>query len=117
MVAIAETKSKVLDAELFKVALDAYRPGKVVVRVESRRGDGPSVPAGAHAMLETQRGGTPFAIMCAGNACAQPTENSVKLADLIRTFEIGANAGKVDANAQRAISDRKQGNTSAANAR
>ncbi|MEA2679581.1 MAG: uncharacterized protein QOK03_1303 [Candidatus Binataceae bacterium] len=60
---------------LWNSALPTYRPGKVAKRIESGGEGAPSKPA---------------AIVCAGLACAPPTEDSKKLKQLIKTFEVGS---------------------------
>jgi uncharacterized protein YyaL (SSP411 family) len=69
---------------LLNTAIGTYRPGKIVKRDES--GHGPSKPD---------------AIVCAGAACAPPTENPSKLAELLKTFEVGSGASGPIANKSR----------------
>ncbi len=86
-------------AGLWKTALATYRPGKVVTRIESERVGAATVPAAAQAMFAASKGrNAPLAFVCAGTACAPPTDNPAKLAGLIKTFEIGADAKTAVAN-------------------
>jgi len=106
VIAIAGAASDERSGALWKTALATYRPGKVVTRIEPERARAATVPAAAQAMFAASKGrNSPLAFVCAGTACAPPTDNSAKLADLIKTFEIGADAKTAVAN------DNKAGNT------
>ncbi len=75
-------------AALWKMALASYRPGKIVMRIGSDRGEA-SMPAAARAMFESGAAkGIPLAFVCAGTACATPVTTPAKLASVIRTFGV-----------------------------
>ena len=66
-------------AALWKMALASYRPGKVVMRIESDRAS--AMPAAARAMFASSAAkGVPLAFVCAGTACATPVGTPAKLA-------------------------------------
>jgi len=97
VIAIVGAASDDSGAALWQTALATYRPGKVVTRIETARGA--FMPAAAQAMFAASKGrNAPLAFVCAGTACATPTDNSAKLKDLIKTFEIGARAKTAVAN-------------------
>jgi uncharacterized protein YyaL (SSP411 family) len=86
-VAIVGPDGDASGAALWKMALASYRPGKVVMRIES--GSGAPMPAAARAMYEsTTAKGNPLAFVCAGTACATPVTTPAKLASIIRTFGV-----------------------------
>jgi uncharacterized protein YyaL (SSP411 family) len=88
MVAVAGPRGDARASALWKTALAAYRPGKVVVRIGSDRGAG-AMPAAARAMLASSAGSRlPLAFVCAGTACAMPVGTPAKLAEVVRDFGV-----------------------------
>jgi len=74
-------------AALWKTALASYRPGKVVMRIESNRAS--AMPPAARAMLASSNSkGVPLAFVCAGTVCATPVGTPAKLAEVIRRFGV-----------------------------
>ncbi|HEY6393973.1 MAG TPA: thioredoxin domain-containing protein [Candidatus Binataceae bacterium] len=88
-------------SKLSEVALDTYRPGKIVMYLNPDR----SQPAGGPALRQamsaaaSHRNG-PLAFLCAGAACANPTGDPARLRDLIRDFGITREAAKTAASAR-----------------
>ncbi|MGH7926162.1 MAG: thioredoxin domain-containing protein [Candidatus Binatus sp.] len=90
-VAIAGPRSNARAAALWKTGLASYRPGKVVMRIESDR-SAAALPTAARAMLESSAAkGLPLAFVCAGTACATPVGTPAKLAEVIRKFGLKDN--------------------------
>jgi uncharacterized protein len=88
VVAIAGPDNDSRTAVLWRIALAAYRPGKVVIRVAS--GDKTAqLPEAMKAMYEAaaQRD-APLAFVCAGTACATPASSADALSKTIRGFAI-----------------------------
>ena len=81
---------------LWRMALASYRPGKIVMRIESG-GGAATVPAAARAMFDSSAAkGVPLAFVCAGTACATPVGTPAKLAQVIRRFGVkGADQTKI----------------------
>jgi uncharacterized protein YyaL (SSP411 family) len=87
-VAIVGPHGEARAAALWRMALASYRPGKIVMRIESARG-AESMPAAARAMFESSAAkGVPLAFVCAGTACATPVATPAKLAQVIRRFGV-----------------------------
>ncbi|HEY6299158.1 MAG TPA: thioredoxin domain-containing protein [Candidatus Binatus sp.] len=87
-VAIVGPHGEARAAALWRMALANYRPGKIVMRIESARG-AESMPAAARAMFESSAAkGVPLAFVCAGTACATPVATPAKLAQVIRRFGV-----------------------------
>jgi uncharacterized protein YyaL (SSP411 family) len=87
-VAIVGPRGDARGAALCTTALASYRPGKVVMRIGSDRGEAP-MPASARAMFESSTAkNIPLAFVCAGTACATPVTTPAKLASVIRTFGV-----------------------------
>jgi uncharacterized protein YyaL (SSP411 family) len=73
---------------LWRMALASYRPGKIVMRIESG-GGAASMPSAARAMFDSSAAkGIPLAFVCAGTACATPVGTPAKLAQVIRRFGV-----------------------------
>jgi hypothetical protein len=87
-VAIVGPDGDARGAALWRMALASYRPGKIVMRIGSDRGDA-AMPAAARAMSESSAAkNAPLAFVCAGTACATPVGTPAKLALVIRTFGV-----------------------------
>jgi len=87
-VAIVGPHGEARAAALWRMALASYRPGKIVMRIESG-GGAAAVPAAARAMFESSAAnGVPLAFVCAGTACATPVGTPAKLAQVIRRFGV-----------------------------
>ena len=87
-VAIVGPHGEARAAALWRMALASYRPGKVVMRIESGPGAA-SMPAAARAMFDSSAAkGAPLAFVCAGTACATPVGTPAKLAQVIRRFGV-----------------------------
>jgi len=87
-VAIVGPHGEARAAALWRMALASYRPGKIVMRIESGRGAA-AMPAAARAMFDSSAAnGVPLAFVCAGTACATPVETPAKLAQVIRRFGV-----------------------------
>jgi uncharacterized protein YyaL (SSP411 family) len=87
-VAIVGVHGEARAAALWRMALASYRPGKVVMRIESGRGAA-AMPAAARAMFDSSAAkGVPLAFVCAGTACATPVGTPAKLAQVIRRFGV-----------------------------
>ncbi|HXW83381.1 MAG TPA: DUF255 domain-containing protein [Candidatus Binataceae bacterium] len=73
--------------KLRSAALAAYRPGKIVERVDARSVEQGGVPAPIIAMYQAaHQHDKPLAFVCAGSACARPTSDPATLAQTIREF-------------------------------
>ncbi len=87
-VAIVGPRGEARAAALWRMALASYRPGKVVMRIESGRGTA-AMPAAARAMFDSSTAkNVPLAFVCAGTACATPVGTPAKLAQVIRRFGV-----------------------------
>ncbi len=87
-VAIAGPHGEARATALWRMALASYRPGKIVMRIESGRGAA-AMPAAARAMFESSAAkGVALAFVCAGTACATPVGTPAKLAQVIRRFGV-----------------------------
>jgi uncharacterized protein len=88
VVAIAGRDSDSRTADLWRVALATYRPGKVVIRVAS--GDqAAKLPETLKAMYAAAaQSDAPLAFVCAGTACATPSSTANALAKTIRGFAV-----------------------------
>ena len=72
---------------LHQAALGAFRPGKIVMRVEPNRVNREQLPAAVIPVLDNigpER--WPLAFVCSGTVCAQPTGDTTGLASLVKTF-------------------------------
>lgn len=72
---------------LRRAALTAFRPGKIVMRVEPDRVDRKQLPAAVTPVLDSigpER--WPLAFVCSGTSCAPPTGNATEVASLVKTF-------------------------------
>ncbi len=82
--------------ELWRVALAAYRPGKVVIRLASAEKTA-QLPEAMKAMYEAaSHRDVPLAFVCAGTACAPPASDDAALSKTIRDFNVNrANSGNL----------------------
>jgi uncharacterized protein len=93
IVAIAGDRADRRTAALWRAALAAYRPGKVIVRVDSPQLKGGALPPALAAMYRASRGRkVPLAFVCAGTACANPVADASALAATIRSFGVASAA-------------------------
>ncbi|MGC1679576.1 MAG: thioredoxin domain-containing protein [Candidatus Binataceae bacterium] len=82
---------------LLKTAFAAYRPGKVVLRVDPARAKPGAMPMAAQAMYAAAAShDTPLAFVCAGTACARPVSDPHALTHLIATFMTGGASHGLD---------------------
>jgi uncharacterized protein YyaL (SSP411 family) len=88
VVAIAGPDGDSRTAELWRIALATYRPGKVVIRLAS--GDkNAKLPDAMKAMYEAAaHRDAPLAFVCAGTACATPASSADALAKTIHDFAV-----------------------------
>ncbi len=88
VVAIAGPDNDSRTAELWRIALATYRPGKVVVRVAS--GDKTAqLPEAMRAMYQAAaHREAPLAFVCAGTACATPAGTADALSKTINNFAV-----------------------------
>ena len=96
VVAIAGPDKDSRTAELWRIALATYRPGKIVLRVAS--GDkAAQLPEAMQAMYQAAaHRDAPLAFVCAGTACATPAASAETLSKTIRDFAVNrANAGNL----------------------
>lgn len=94
VVAIAGADVDSRAGALWQVALAAYRPGKVVIRLTS--GDkSAQLPDAMKAMYEAAaHRDAPLAFICAGTACAPPASDDAALVRTIRDFNVNrSNSG------------------------
>jgi uncharacterized protein len=74
---------------LRQTALRTYRPGKVVMVLDSRAANDSALPPAARAMFDaSKKRAETLAFVCAGTACANPVSDSSALAKLIREFQV-----------------------------
>ncbi|MHB8382947.1 MAG: thioredoxin domain-containing protein [Candidatus Binataceae bacterium] len=74
-------------AALLHAAASAYRPGKIVIRVDPARAKSGAMPAAAQTMYAAAASqDAPLAFVCAGTACARPVSDPRALMNLIATF-------------------------------
>jgi uncharacterized protein YyaL (SSP411 family) len=74
-------------ASLHGAALTAFRPGKIVLRVEPDRVDRQQLPAAVRPILDgigPER--WPLAFVCSATACALPTASPIELTTLVNNF-------------------------------
>jgi uncharacterized protein len=89
-IAIVGAPGDAKTAALLAVAFAAYRPAKIVVRVDPSRAKSGALPTAAQAMYAAAAShDTPLAFVCAGTACARPVSDPHALAHLVATFMIG----------------------------
>ena len=88
VVAVAGRDQDPRTAQLWKMALATYRPGKVVVRIAA--GDNATVlPDAMKAMIDVAaHSEAPLAFVCAGTACATPTSGTEALSKTIHDFAV-----------------------------
>jgi hypothetical protein len=88
VVAIAGADKDSRAAELWRVALAAYRPGKVVIRLASAERTA-QLPEAMKAMYQAAaHRDAPLAFVCAGTACAPPASSDDGLTKTIRDFNV-----------------------------
>lgn len=89
-IAIVGAADNARTAALLSAAFAAYRPGKIVIRVDPARAKSGAMPAAAQAMYTAASSqDSPLAFVCAGTACARPVSDPHALAHLIATFMTG----------------------------
>jgi uncharacterized protein YyaL (SSP411 family) len=74
-------------ASLHRAALAAFRPSKIVMRVEPDRVNRDQLPAAVRPVLDglgPER--WPLALVCSATACSLPTASPAEVASLVRTF-------------------------------
>ncbi|MGO9454717.1 MAG: thioredoxin domain-containing protein [Candidatus Binataceae bacterium] len=72
---------------LAETALSAYRPGKVVIRIDPSQTR--TMPATARAMYEAAADrNTPLAFVCAGTACSKPSSTTEQLRITLDKFQV-----------------------------
>jgi hypothetical protein len=74
-------------ASLHRAALTAFRPGKIVLRVEPDRVSREQLPAASRPVLDgigPER--WPLAFVCSATACSLPTASATEVASLVKTF-------------------------------
>jgi uncharacterized protein YyaL (SSP411 family) len=92
-IAIVGPRGDANTAALLAAAFAAYRPGKIVIRVDPAQAKSGAMPAAAQAMYAAAaRHDTALAFVCAGTACARPVSDPPALAHVIATFMAGAAA-------------------------
>jgi uncharacterized protein YyaL (SSP411 family) len=77
-------------ASLHRAALSAFRPGKLVIRVEPDRVDRQQLPPAVRPVLDgiaPER--WPLAFVCSGTACALPTASPEDVTALVKNFGRG----------------------------
>ena len=74
-------------APLHRAALSAFRPGKIVMRVEPDRVNRDQLPAAVRPVLDSVGADRwPLAFVCSATACALPTASPTDVAALVRNF-------------------------------
>lgn len=74
-------------ASLHRAALTAFRPGKIVLRVEPDRVNREQLPAAVRPVLDgigPER--WPLAFVCSATACSLPTASPAEVTSLVKTF-------------------------------
>ncbi|MGH7779300.1 MAG: thioredoxin domain-containing protein [Candidatus Binataceae bacterium] len=90
-IAIVGPQGDAKTAALLAAAFAAYRPAKIVVRVDPAHAKSGAMPTAAQAMYAAAgRHDAPLAFVCAGTACARPVSDPHALAQVIATFMAGA---------------------------
>jgi uncharacterized protein YyaL (SSP411 family) len=85
-VAVVGGRSDPATVRLWREALGAFRPGKVVLLVDSA-GSPKDLPAPIQAKLRSSASrGAPETYVCAGTLCSFPTGDAAAMAELIRSF-------------------------------
>ena len=86
-IAIVGPRGDAKTAALLAAAFAAYRPAKIVLRVDPAQAKSDAMPMAAQAMYAAAaRHDTALAFVCAGTACARPVSDPRALAQLIATF-------------------------------
>lgn len=88
VVAIVGSQTDARAGALWKTALASYRPGKIVMTIQSRGSGATELPAAAQAMAAASAGKSPLAFVCAGTACATPVRSPAQLANVIKQFGV-----------------------------
>jgi uncharacterized protein YyaL (SSP411 family) len=74
-------------AALHRAALSAFRPGKIVMRVEPDRVNRDQLPAAVRPVLDSVGADRwPLAFVCSATACALPTASPTDVAALVKNF-------------------------------
>jgi uncharacterized protein YyaL (SSP411 family) len=74
---------------LAETALSAYRPGKVVMRIDPSRAKRGAMPESARAMYAAAADrNSPLAFVCAGSACSRPSTTTEQLRRAIGEFQV-----------------------------
>jgi uncharacterized protein YyaL (SSP411 family) len=74
-------------ATLHRAALSAFRPGKIVMRVEPDRVTRDQLPAAVRPVLDSVGSDRwPLAFVCSATACALPTASPTEVSALVRNF-------------------------------
>ena len=74
-------------ASLHRAALTAFRPGKIVMRVEPDRVNRDQLPAAARPVLASVGADRwPLAFVCSATMCALPTASPTEVSTLVRSF-------------------------------
>jgi uncharacterized protein len=74
-------------ASLHRASLTAFRPGKIVMRVEPNRVSRDQLPAAVRPVLESIGSERwPLTLVCSATACALPTASPSEVTTLVKTF-------------------------------
>ncbi|MGB6553026.1 MAG: thioredoxin domain-containing protein [Candidatus Binataceae bacterium] len=96
-IAIVGAPGDAKTAALLAAAFAAYRPAKIVIRVDPAQAKSGAMPMAAQAMYAAAAShDTPLAFVCAGTACARPVSDPRALAHLIATFMTGGASRGLD---------------------
>ena len=96
-IAIVGAPNDAKTTALLAAASAAYRPAKIVIRVDPARAKSGALPMAAQAMYAAAAShDTALAFVCAGTACARPVSDAGALSHLISTFMIGGVPHGVD---------------------
>jgi hypothetical protein len=91
MIAVVGNSSDPRTTSLAASARRSYRPGKVVLEIDSAKPHANALPEVARAMFDATRDrSAPLAFVCAGTACANPVATPDRLTSLIRTFGVAS---------------------------
>ncbi len=72
---------------MVETALGAFRPGKVVVRVDPSQ-KRTAIPSTIRAMYEAAGHNAPLAFVCAGTACSKPASTTQQLRESLEEFRV-----------------------------
>jgi uncharacterized protein len=72
--------------ELTRAALDAFRPGKVVLALDAASAGGAQLPAPVAAMLAKVPGSEPRAYVCTASLCSLPASSPARVRTLVESF-------------------------------